>query len=156
MNSKRTRVASAAAILGLILLAGSPASAENNRVQFPANLDQLVHYTTVTRGNVTENILTTRAAIDAVKSGRPIPGGTHFVLADYRDGAVFRYFVMQKGDGWGAEYEASRRTGDWQFQAFKPDRTVNLSETTARCRSCHQSRPDNEFLYTFDQIRAAK
>ena len=37
--------------------------AEPTRATFPANLDQLVHYTTVTRGNVTEHILTSREAI---------------------------------------------------------------------------------------------
>jgi len=148
------RVASIALTLGPLVLVGSQASAENNRVQFPSNLEQLVHYNTVKRGDVTENMLTTREALDAVKNGRPIPNGTHFVLADYRDGAVFRYFVMQKGNGWGTDYETSRRTGEWQFQAFKPDRTVNPTENTSRCRSCHQSQADSEYLYTFDRMRA--
>lgn len=143
-------------ILVALTLGVTAASAETNRVKFPENLEQLVHYTTVKRGNSTENILTSREAIEAVRNGRPIPNGTHFVLADYRDGAVFRYFVMQKGAGWGADYDARRRTGDWQFQWFNPDRSVNLRENTARCQSCHQGQEDTSYLYTFRQLKEFK
>jgi len=133
------------------------ASAEVNRVTFPKNLESLVHYTTVTRGPSTERMLTSQAVIDAVKAGKDIPAGSHVVLADFRDGKVFRYFVMEKGPNWGAEYDERRRTGDWQFQSFKPDRSINMSENTARCQSCHQPRgPGNEFLYTFEELRRAK
>lgn len=122
--------------------------AETTRVTFPENLDELVHYATVVRGEVTEHIKTTTAAIEAVKNGRPIPDGTHFVLVDHRDGAVYRYFVMQKGAGWGNDYDESRRTGDWQFQWFWPDKSINTDENTARCQGCHQGQQDSEFLYT--------
>lgn len=143
-----------AVIVPVLLAAAWPARAEPTRVTFPENLAQLEHYTTVTRGEVTEHILTSRAAIDAVKAGRPIPDGTHVVLADYRDGRIFRYFVMEKGAGWGADYEARRRTGDWQFQWFWPDKTINTNENTSRCQSCHQARSDSQFLFTFGQLRA--
>lgn len=125
--------------------------AETNRVQFP-DLDGLVHYTTVRRGNVTEHIMTTPQAIEAVRNRRPIPAGTHFVLVDYRDGQIYRYFVMEKGEGFGAEYDARRRTGDWQFQWFRPDRTVNLEENTTRCQSCHSRQQGADYLFTAYRI----
>ncbi len=146
----RTMLLPAAAVVATLI--GWQAVAEPNRTTFPENIDQLVHYTTVKRGNVTEHMLTTPEAIAAVKNGQPIPNGTHFVLVDYRDGEVFRYFVMEKGEGWGAEYPEDRRTGDWQFQWFKPDRSINMAENTARCQSCHQGRSDSEFLFTYDRI----
>ncbi|ACM30151.1 cytochrome P460 family protein [Rhizobium rhizogenes] len=135
-------------VVGVVSLVGWQADAETNRVKFPENLDQLVHYTTVRRGNVTEHIMTTPEAMEAVKKGQPIPSGTHFVLVDYRDGKLYRYFVMEKGSGWGADYDERRRTGDWQFQWFWPDKTVNMSENTARCQSCHQGQADSDYLYT--------
>lgn len=135
-------------VVAVVSLAGWQADAETNRVKFPDNLDQLVHYTTVRRGNVTEYILTTPEAMEAVKKGQPIPNGTHFVLVDYRDGALYRYFVMEKGSGWGADYDDRRRSGDWQFQWFWPDKTINMSENTARCQSCHQGQADSDYLYT--------
>jgi hypothetical protein len=136
-----------ALLAAAVVLAGWPVHAETNRVRFP-ELDQLVHYTTVKRGNVTEHILTTRDAMEAVKNGRPIPDGTHFVLADHRDGKIYRYFVMEKGDAFGTDYDDRRRTGNWQFQWFWPDKSVNMSENTARCQSCHRSQSGSEYLYT--------
>jgi Cytochrome P460 len=153
VKSPRRRLPLLALASAAVMLVGWQAIAESNRVTFPS-LEKLVHYTTVKRGNVTEHIMTTPEAIEAVKKGQPVPSGTHFVLVDYREGEVFRYFVMQKGNGWGGDYDATRKTGDWQFQWFKPDRSINMSENTARCQSCHQARADNEYLYTFDQMKA--
>ena len=134
-----------------VCFAGQQAQAEPNRVTFP-KLDELVHYTTVRRGEVTEHISTTRAAIEAIQKGLPVPNGTHFVLADYRDEKIFRYFVMEKGAGWGNDFEERRRTGDWQYQWFKPDRTINLQENTARCMACHASQKDSQYLYTAKRL----
>ncbi|MET0742475.1 MAG: cytochrome P460 family protein [Microvirga sp.] len=147
MQVLERRVPWVALACAAITLVGWQARAEGNRVTFPM-LDQLVHYTTVRRGNVTEHIMTTPEAMKAVKEGRPVPAGTHFVLVDFRENEVFRYFVMQKGDGWGGDYDAARRTGDWQFQWFKPDRTINTSENTARCQSCHQGQRGADHLFT--------
>jgi Cytochrome P460 len=143
-----SRIIAPALAAGAVLVAGWQVHAEANRVKFPENLDQLVHYTTVRRGNVTEHIMTTREAMEAVKKGQPVPAGTHFVLVDYRDGTLHRYFVMEKGTGFGAEYDERRRTGDWQFQWFWPDKSINMSENTARCQSCHRSQQGSEYLYT--------
>jgi len=143
----------AALIVGCcVLFAGWQAEAEPNRATLP-DIDKLIHYTTVTRGEVTEHLMTTREAIEAVKKGEPIPADSHVVLVDYREGKVFRYFVMEKGKGWGADYDERRRTGDWQFQWFKPDGTINMAENTARCQSCHTSRADRDFLYSFNEMR---
>jgi hypothetical protein len=137
---------------GAIPLYGLQAQAESNRVKFPEDLEQFVHYMTVKRGNVTEHISTTREAIDAVKKGQPIPNGTRFVLADYRDEKIHRYFVMEKGEGWGEHYDERRRSGDWQFQWYWPDKRINMQENTARCASCHQSQAKREHLFTASRI----
>lgn len=143
-TAKLTLAAVAAAS---VFTVGLQVHAEVNRVQFP-ELEGLVHYTTVRRGEVTEHIMTTPEAIAAVKAGQPIPMRTHFVLVDYRDDKVYRYFVMEKGEGFGAEYPESRRTDDWQFQWFWGDRSVNLEENTARCRACHQNQAGADHLFT--------
>jgi hypothetical protein len=156
MNLTRPRLLTASLIAGASIFAAWQASAEANRVTFPKEFDRLVHYATVKRGDSTEHMLTTPAAIEAVRNGREVPPGTHVVLVDYRDSQVFRYFVMEKGPGWGGDYAPARRTGDWQFQSFKPDRSINMSENTARCQSCHQSRRDQQFLYTFEDLRKPK
>jgi hypothetical protein len=151
---KKIMKAVAAVILSgcAVLAVGMQVHAEPNRTTMP-DISKLVHYTTVTRGEVTEHIMTTREAIEAVKRGDPIPNGTHFALVDYRDGKVFRYFIMEKGEGFGQDYDENRRTADWQFQWFKPDGSINMDENTARCQRCHTSRSDRDFLYTFNDIR---
>lgn len=152
MTRARSRLPVLAAIACGVVMVGWQVDAEPTKATMP-DISKLVHYTTVTRGEVTEHIMTTREAIEAVKAGKPIPNGTHFALVDYREGKVFRYFIMEKGAGWGDDYDENRRTGDWQFQWFKPDGTINAAENTARCQSCHSSRADREFLYTFNDIR---
>jgi Cytochrome P460 len=147
------RVPVLAAMAAFVVLIGWQVDAEPTRTTMP-NVEDLVHYTTVKRGNVTEHMMTTREAVAAVKAGQPVPDGTHFVLVDYRDGKLYRYFVMQKGRGWGDDYGEERRTGNWQFQWFQPDGGINVAENTARCQSCHSSSADNDFLFTFDRLKA--
>ncbi|MCQ4162788.1 cytochrome P460 family protein [Roseomonas sp. GC11] len=141
----------AALAIAITPLLGWSVRAEINRVRFP-DLDGLVHYTTVRRGSVTEHIMTTPAALEAVKNRQPIPVGTHFVLVDYRDGQLYRYFVMEKSEGFGADYDERRRTGDWQFQWFWANKSVNLNENTARCQSCHNSQRGADYLFTAYRI----
>jgi hypothetical protein len=135
------------------LITSNFAIAEVNKVTFPQNIDELIHYTTVTRGSSVEHMLTSQAAIDAVKEGKAIPDGTHVVLVDNRPEGIFRYFVMEKGKDFGEEYPTARRTGDWQFQWFKPDQTVKLDEQTERCQACHSRRDDRQYLYTFSEMK---
>ncbi|CDZ31889.1 Hypothetical protein NGAL_HAMBI1145_06570 [Neorhizobium galegae bv. officinalis] len=117
-----------------------PARAAANAVTFPP-LDALVHYTTVNRGSTREHMLTSRAALDAIKAGQPVPVGTHMVLVDYQSDVLHRYLVSQKtGSG----------VDDWQFQWFWPDQSVKADENVAQCYSCHQrSRRDRQFMFTF-------
>lgn len=152
MNQLIQTAGAAVFVASAVLFVGVQVQAEPTRATMP-DLTKLVHYTTVNRGEVTEHIMTTREAIEAVKAGQPIPNGTHVALVDYRDGKVFRTFIMEKGENWGQDYDESRRTADWQFQWFKPDGTINEAENTARCQSCHTSRADRDFLYTFNDMR---
>jgi hypothetical protein len=130
------------------------ARAGGELVKFPENFAEGVLYATVTRGNLKEEIFTDRAAIDAVKNGQPIPSGTVITLVDYRDGKLFRYVVMEKRTGWGAEYPPEKRNGEWEFQAFNADKSVNLNENLDRCFSCHKPREQQDFVLTLDQMKS--
>jgi hypothetical protein len=85
-----------AAVCGLLLLpkgqGPTPVRAETNAVTFPP-LEQLEHYTTVRRGVTREHMLTSRAALDAIKAGQLVPTGTHVVLVDYQSDVLHRYLV---------------------------------------------------------------
>lgn len=122
-------------------------------VQFPENFSDGVLYTTEYRGNIREDIYVNQEAFKAVNSGLSLPSGTVITLVDYRDGQLYRYVVMEKRSGWGSEYSAEQRNGEWEYQAFNLDRTVNKNENLSRCFSCHKSQADNDFVFTLDKIK---
>ena len=128
--------------------------ASGDLVAFPETYAQGVRYATVHRGDIREDLYASRDAIEAAKAGRPFPSGTVLTLVDTRDGQLFRYVVMEKRTGWGSSYPPGQRTGEWEFQWFNPDRTVRAGEDLARCRSCHQSRAAQDFVWSVEQMRA--
>jgi len=139
-------------VAGLVL----QVRADGELVKFPEAFADGVLYATVTRGTLKEEIFASRAAIEAVKAGQPIPSGTAITLVDYRDGKLFRYVVMEKRAGWGASYPPEKRNGEWEFQAFNPDKTVNRNETLDRCFSCHKPKAAQDFVWTLDRMKASR
>jgi hypothetical protein len=125
----------------------TPALAQVGTVMFP-DLDKLVHYTTVRRGVTREHMLTDQTALDAIQAGKPVPVGTHVVLVDYQSDVLTRYLIAQKtGDG----------PDDWAYQPFNTDRSLRtVDESPARCYSCHQTRRDRQFMFTFSDARSYK
>ena len=147
-------IASAASAAAIAAVAGLVLAQGNDRVAFPENHRSGVHYATVERGNIREEIYVGRDAIEAAKQGRPLPTGTVITMEDFRDGQLFRYVVMEKRAGWGQRHATDVRTGDWEFQSFQPDRTINRTENVARCMSCHKPQEKNDFVFTFDRMRS--
>ncbi|MBO6946746.1 MAG: cytochrome P460 family protein [Rhodospirillales bacterium] len=132
------------------------AHAGGDKVLFPENFEAGVHYTTVHRGGIREDMYVSRDTIDAVKNGEPMPSGTVITLVDYREGKIFRYVVMEKRTGWGAEYPPAQRNGEWEFQAFNADKSVNRDEDLARCFACHKSQASNDYVFTLDAMKSAE
>ena len=137
---KRTFVWATGVALTLAALSTSAwqAVAGADLVKFPETYAAGVQYATVKRGNITEELFTSHAAIDAVKAGQPIPSGTVITMEDYRDGSLFRFVVMDKGAGWGTDHPAEKRNGEWEFQAFNADKSVNRSENLDRRFAGHK------------------
>lgn len=142
-------IALAAGATGMAVWASEIASP----VQFPENYRQGVHYATVERGNVREEIYTSRNALEAARNNQPLPDGTVILMEDYRDGKLLRYIAMEKKAGRGDSYPADVRTGDWAFQSFGPDRRINRSENLARCMACHQPQARNDFVFTYNRMQ---
>jgi hypothetical protein len=138
-----TAIAKNAAVALAVALAAQ-AHADSEPIGFPEAYAAGVHYATVNRGNIREEIFTSRAAIDAAKAGQPMPPGTVITLLDYRDGVLFRYVAMEK------------RPERWAFQWFNPDRSVKRDESTGRCVNCHTSRAADDFVWTLDRMKIAR
>ena len=155
MTTTMMRSTAVALVYVLAALLTWQARAGGDLVQFPENYAQGVQYATVERGNVKEEIFTSPAAIEAVKNGEPIPSGTVITLVDYREGKLFRYVVMEKRTGWGADYPPEKRKREWEFQAFNAGRSVNQNENLDRCFSCHKSQAQQDFVFTRDRMKSA-
>lgn len=138
--------------LGLLSLCSS-AWAGGELVQFPDNYADGVLYTTVNRGNIKEEIYVNQLASEAVNKGMQLPSGTVITLVDYRDDELYRYVVMEKRTGWGSQYSDEQRNGEWEYQAFNADRSVNTEENLSRCFNCHKSQADNDYVYTLSQMK---
>lgn len=140
-------------LCSLLLAQTTPAWARRDLVTFPSAYADGVRYAVVDRGNIHEEIFTSRAAIDAVRNGKPIPGGSVITLVDYRDGKLFRYVVMEKRAGWGKEYPPELRNGEWEYQAFNADRTVNMQDDVSRCFACHKSEESRDYVFTLNRMK---
>lgn len=116
-------------------------------------LSSVVNYTTVNRGNVREELYTSQEAIEAVQNGQPIPDGTVITLEIYRDEKLDEIFVMEKRDGWVDQNPPEMRNGDWLYQEFNGDKSVDYEEDIGRCFSCHANQERDDFVNTLDEMK---
>ncbi|WP_141994257.1 cytochrome P460 family protein [Bacillus sp. B4EP4a] len=123
-------------------------------VKFPENYDKGVNYTTVNRGNVREELYTSQEAIEAVQNGQSIPDDTVITLEIYRDEKLDEIFVMVKRDGWADQNPPEMRNGDWLYQEFNGDKSVDYEEDIGRCFSCHANQERDDFVNTLDEMKS--
>ena len=132
------------------------AAAGGDLVKFPENFKDGVMYLEKDRGNLTEYIYTDKEAINAAKEGRDFPYGTVITLVEYyrETGRLKRYVVMEKQKGWGESYPEDIRNGEWEYQAFNPDGSVQTDENLNRCFSCHKSVAEDDYVFTVDAMKS--
>jgi hypothetical protein len=171
---KAYQMFSAACLSALALTA--TVRAGGDKVVFPENYAQGVLYTTVDRADNKQyrELYSTPEAIAALKAGRPIPSGTVLTLVQYKavvdasgnpekdangrflKGELIGYTVMEKRDGWGAEYGDDIRNGEWEYQAFKADKSVNDKAVLKNCFTCHKPYDKQDFVFSFEAMKNAK
>ena len=166
-------------IAAAIALLGATAQAGTENVKFPKGYAKnYVLYTTVNkpnkkRGDTFRKFFIPRAALAAVKAGKKLPNGTVLVREDWltkKDaakksivGADGRFVttkkkgvqVMEKRDGWGADYPASKRNGTWEYASFKPDGKRNAKAKIGNCFGCHMRKKSDGFVFSMKALKAA-
>lgn len=123
-------------------------------VKFPEGYEKGELFTTVTRGNTYEELYTSREAIEAVQNGQLIPSGTVITLEIYEDEELDRIFVMEKRTGWGDQNPTDMRNGDWQYQSFSPDGSVDEEADIGRCFSCHANVERDDYVNKLDEMKS--
>lgn len=157
---------------GLFLAADSSAGPE--KITLPADLKSFVLYTTVDRPDIKqyrELYASPAAAVQAMKEGKPLPDGTVLVLIQYKarvdaqgtpvkdangrfvKGDLAAYAVMEKRQGWGAEYPADLRNGEWEYAAFAADRKFNDKANYKGCFQCHKPHENQDFVISFAKVK---
>jgi hypothetical protein len=171
---KRIQVVSIAAVAGVSLTVAVRAGGD--KVVFPENYAKGVLYTTVDRPDNKQyrELYSTPEAIEALKAGKPMPSGTVLTLVQFKaklnaagepekdaNGRFIKsdligYTVMEKRTGWGAEYADDMRNGEWEYQAFKADKTVNDKAVLKNCFACHKPLDKQDFVFSYDKMKTAK
>ena len=159
----------AAACAALPVLAQNPGP---NKIAFPETWDKGVLYGTVDRYDIKQyrELWATKPAVDAVKAGKPIPHGTVLTLVQYKakvddkgspvkdakgrfqKGDLVAYTVMQKGAGWGGEFPAEIRNGEWEYQVFNHERKVNDKANLKGCYQCHKPHEGQDFVISLARL----
>jgi hypothetical protein len=169
----------AAAVLATAPLLGVVAQAQlgRDKIAFPQDYAKGVLYTTVDRADVKQyrELWGPAAALEAAKTGKPLPDGTVLTLVQYAalataagepqkdangrfiKGQKVGYAVMEKRAGWGAEYAEQLRNGEWEFQAFTADGKPNDRANITACFTCHKPLGDSvDFTFSYDRMKVAK
>ncbi len=161
------------AALSLVFAAVAlPAGAGPDKISYPAGFDKGVMYGQVDRYDTKQyrELWAPKAAVDAVKAGRPIPPGTAITMAIYkaqvdaagnpvkdangkfRKGDPVAHMVMQKGAGWGAEYDPAMRNGEWEYRAFAPSGTPNEKADLKPCFACHKPHAGQDYVISLASL----
>jgi hypothetical protein len=167
----------AAAITILAAFAASElVRAGGDKIAFPADHGTGVRYMTLDRAENKQvrEYFTSQAAVDAAKKGAPLPQGTVITVVQYaaqldaqgnpakdasgrfiKTSNILGYTVMEKRAGWGAEYPETQRNGEWEYQAFRADRSPNTNANLTGCFNCHKPQASQDFVFSYENLKMA-
>ena len=150
------------------------ALAQDSRIKLPTDYkSEFTNYLSLDRVQNHDQIIrlfTNDVAMKGMKDGGKFPYGSVLVAEVYKakkdaDGEVVKselgrrvrdkfalIAVMEKQPGWGDNFKAEHKNGDWDFAAFKPDGSVAASKDLNACRSCHAPLGKSDHVFSFEHI----
>ena len=158
--------------LGLALLATAAVAGPDN-VEWPANYKTT--FTQYFSGDRTANdkqvirIFANPIAVQGAQSNGKLPYGSVLVGELYSvkldaDGEATEsvlgrriidklaaVVVMQRGEGFDAEYSEALKVGDWEFAVFSSS-GERLNKDVTACRECHHPLTDKEFIWSYQHL----
>jgi plastocyanin len=169
-RSLRITAAVAVALLALV----GRGSAGPDKISYPAGWKDHVLYTVVDRYDVKQHrelYANTPAAVQAMKEGKPLPDGTVLTLVQYKaqvdaagvpvkdakgrfvKGDIIAFTVMEKRAGWGTEYPAELRNGEWEYAVFNPAGVLNDKANYKSCFECHKPHEKQDYVISLAALR---
>jgi len=177
MHARTTVAAAAMATSAAVTLAIlGPVSAGGDKIAFPESYASGVMYMTFdgAANKTFRELYTSPAAFAAAKQGEPLPSGTVITMVQYaakldasgnpekdangrfiKTDTIVGYAVMEKRVGWGTEYPDNVRNGEWEYQAFKADKTVNTGAKLGACFECHKPHDKQDFVFSYEKLKTA-
>lgn len=164
----------AATAFAAVAVLVAPGGAGPDKVKFPANWKEHVLYTTVDRYDIKQHrelYASSQAAVEAMKAGQPLPDGTVLTLVQYKaqvdaagnpvkgaggrfvKGDLIALTVMEKRRGWGTEYPAEWRNGEWEYAAFSPAGVLNEKANYKACFECHKPHERADYVISLAAVR---
>jgi plastocyanin len=151
-------------------------SAGGDKVVFPDGFEKHTLYSVVDRYDTKQyrELYATPATVEAVRRGEPIPSGTVLTMvvskaqADaqgnplkdgngrFLKGDLAFIAVMEKRTGWGTEYPADLRNGEWEYQMFTADRKVNDKANLTACFQCHKPHEGQDYVISLASLRGTQ
>jgi len=157
-------------------LTTAPTLADTSKVELPENYrSTFVRYHSVDKPDA-ENPDRTKMryfyvnldSLAAAQVNEPVPAGTVLIMEDraiQRDDAgeplldasgrfipsdtITNIFVQEKQAGWGEQYPAAVRNGEWEYAWFNPDGSRKADKTMDGCFACHKGAETTDFNFTF-------
>ena len=154
----RTHVTVASIAASAALAVVLTARAGGDKVAFPEDYAKGVLYTSVDRADNKQYREPSGTVITVVQYAAKLdPQGNPEKDANGRfiKTNIIGYTVMEKRSGWGAEYPDNVRNGEWEYQAFKADKTPNTAANLSACFNCHKPFDKQDFVFTYDKLKAA-
>jgi plastocyanin len=173
MEDRMRRLVASFAAVAAVLFA-VPSTAGPDKITFPASYKDGVLYTIVDRHDTKQyrELWGTAPAVAAMKAGQPLPSGSVLTLVQYKaqvdaagtpvkgpdgrfvKGDLIAYTVMEKRAGWGTEYPAEWRNGDWEYAAFGGDMKLNEKANYKACFECHKPHEKTDFVISHTKLVA--
>ncbi len=159
--------------LALLLFLAEGATAGPELIDYPEDYrSSFIRYLELDRPdrNIKRFFYVNAAAMAAARAGRDLPYGTVLIMEDHavklddsgqplRDDRgrftasdeITNVFVMEKRPGWGADYPADKRNGEWEYAWFEANGQPKTRDAARfeGCFACHRNRTERDFTFTF-------
>lgn len=163
----------AAVLAGGVGLTGI-AFAGTENVRYPSDYSGWQRYATVDRADLkqTREMYAHPDTVKAVRAGKTVPDGAVIVMAIHAaktgaDGSLQKdaegrllkdrlvnVFVMEKRPGWGTDYPAAWRNGEWEYAAFLPEGKPNEKANAGvqSCFACHKPKEAQDYVFSMPAL----
>jgi hypothetical protein len=177
MNTRNRFTTAAVAVMFAGFATAVQVRAGGDRVAFPDSYAKGIVYLVLDKpdNKQVREYFTSPAAAEAAKKGAPLPDGTVITVVQYaaqldaqgnptkdangrfsKTNNILGFTVMEKRAGWGTAYPENVRNGDWEYQAFRADKTPNPDANLAACFNCHKPQAVQDFVFTHDSLKVAQ